>query len=119
MQRAPRPDAEEVITRIVKVLRSEYRPDGIILFGSHAYGTPGTDSDIDLLIIKRTRKPFHERYAEVSALLRDVRRGWAVSPLVVSPQELRERLRAGDQFLEEVVTRGRRLHGAEGIPAAG
>ncbi len=114
-----RQEAEEVISRIVKVIEQRYRPESIILFGSHAYGTPTEESDIDLLIVKRTRKPFHERYAEVSGLIRDVRRGWAVSTFVVSPSELRERLRAGDQFFTEVMSRGRRLYGPEGIPPAG
>jgi len=113
-----RPGIEEVLSRIVEVLERRYRPESIILFGSQAYGTPTGDSDIDLLIVKRTGKPFHERYAEVSALIREVRRGWAVTPLVVSPSELRERLRAGDQFFEEVMSRGRRLYGPEGVPAA-
>ena len=114
-----RQDVEEVISRIVEVLERRYRPESIVLFGSRAYGTPTGESDIDLLIVKRTRKPFHERYAEVSALIREVRRGWAVTPLVINPSELRERLRAGDQFLEEVISRGRRLYGPEGIPSAG
>jgi predicted nucleotidyltransferase len=117
--RGPSPQVEAALSRIVKVLRDEYRPQSIILFGSHAYGAPTRGSDIDLLIIKRTRKPFHERYAEVSGIIRDVRRGWAVSTFVLTPSELRQRLRAGDQFFIDIVSRGRVLHGAEGIPATG
>jgi predicted nucleotidyltransferase len=37
----------ELSNRIAK----EFDPDKIILFGSHAYGTPGEDSDVDLLVI--------------------------------------------------------------------
>jgi predicted nucleotidyltransferase len=109
----------EIINRIVERIRLKYRPDGIILFGSHAYGRPDTDSDIDLLIIKRTRKPFHERYAEVGGMIRDVRRGWAVSPFVISPSELQGRLDAGDQFITEVISRGKWLYGRKGIAPAG
>ena len=29
----------------------EFNPEKIILFGSHAYGTPREDSDVDLLVI--------------------------------------------------------------------
>ena len=32
-------------------IAKEFDPDKIILFGSHAYGTPGEDSDVDLLVI--------------------------------------------------------------------
>jgi predicted nucleotidyltransferase len=115
----PRSEAEEVLSRIVRVLKERYHPESIILFGSHAYGTPTSESDIDLLIVKRTRKPFHERYAEVGGIIRDVRRGWAVSTFVMSPSELRQRLRAGDQFFIDIVSRGRVLYGLKGIPAAG
>ena len=29
----------------------EFKPDRIILFGSHAYGQPGNDSDVDILVV--------------------------------------------------------------------
>lgn len=38
---------EEARRRLVQALR----PERIILFGSHAWGTPGPDSDLDLLVI--------------------------------------------------------------------
>ena len=38
---------EEMTRRLV----AEFQPEQIILFGSHAWGTPGEDSDIDLLVI--------------------------------------------------------------------
>ena len=39
------------IERAREILISEYKPDKIILFGSHARGDPRPDSDIDLLVI--------------------------------------------------------------------
>ena len=38
---------EEARRRLVQALH----PERIILFGSHAWGTPGPDSDLDLLVI--------------------------------------------------------------------
>jgi predicted nucleotidyltransferase len=38
---------EEARKRLVQALH----PERIILFGSHAWGTPGPDSDLDLLVI--------------------------------------------------------------------
>jgi predicted nucleotidyltransferase len=38
---------EEMTRRLV----DEFHPEQIILFGSHAWGTPNDDSDIDLLVI--------------------------------------------------------------------
>lgn len=41
----------ELLDEIVARLVDEFRPEGILLFGSHAWGTPGDDSDLDLLVI--------------------------------------------------------------------
>ncbi|HKR02517.1 MAG TPA: nucleotidyltransferase domain-containing protein [Pyrinomonadaceae bacterium] len=39
----------------------EFQPERIILFGSYAYGTPGADSDVDLLVILPFKgKPAHK-----------------------------------------------------------
>ena len=112
-----RSEVDKVLSRIIRLIKEKYRPESILLFGSHAYGAPSKESDIDLLIVKRTRKPFHERYAEVGGIIRDVRRGCSVSPFVISPSELRERLLIGDPFLLEILNKGRRLYGRKGIPA--
>ena len=41
----------EILSEIVERLVVEFNPERIILFGSHAWGNPGKDSDIDLLVI--------------------------------------------------------------------
>jgi len=38
---------QEFCDRVV----AEFHPDKIVLFGSHAWGTPREDSDVDLLVI--------------------------------------------------------------------
>jgi predicted nucleotidyltransferase len=37
----------------VERLRAEFQPEQIFLFGSHAWGTPHEDSDVDLMVIVR------------------------------------------------------------------
>lgn len=49
-------DAQKEIKRITKQIVKNYNPEKIILFGSFAYGKPKPSSDIDLLIIKKSRK---------------------------------------------------------------
>lgn len=34
-------------------LKAEFQPDEIYLFGSHAWGVPTDDSDVDLMVIVR------------------------------------------------------------------
>lgn len=40
-----------VLDEAVRCLVAELRPEQIILFGSHAWGTPHEDSDLDLFVI--------------------------------------------------------------------
>ena len=40
-----------LLKEITQRLAAEFQPEQIILFGSHAWGTPTEDSDIDLMVI--------------------------------------------------------------------
>ena len=40
-----------LLSEITRRLVAEFHPDRIILFGSQAWGKPGPDSDVDLLVI--------------------------------------------------------------------
>ena len=40
-----------LLKEITERLVDEFQPEEIILFGSHAWGTPDKDSDLDLLVI--------------------------------------------------------------------
>ena len=37
--------------KIIERLSAEFQPEEIYLFGSHAWGTPTDDSDVDLMVI--------------------------------------------------------------------
>ncbi len=47
MQKVPSVLLQEITQRLV----NEFQPEEIILFGSHAWGKPDQDSDLDLLVI--------------------------------------------------------------------
>lgn len=101
---------DEVLERIVTDLKKRYEPEQIILFGSYAYGQPNEESDIDLLIIKETEKPFFQRLAELRRIVSKSRRGYAFEPVVVTPKELKERLKRGDQFFQTIMEKGTVLY---------
>jgi predicted nucleotidyltransferase len=44
-----------VIRRFARAVADRFQPDRIVLFGSYAYGTPNDDSDVDILVVMRTR----------------------------------------------------------------
>lgn len=100
----------KLLERLTKVIVKEYQPEKIILFGSYAYGKPYEDSDIDLLIIKETDKSFFDRLFEIRKIASDARRGYSFEPVVMTPKELQERLEIGDQFFEEILSRGKVLY---------
>ena len=102
--------ARKLILEIVKRIKQEYGPEKIILYGSYAYGKPTEDSDIDLLIIKETDKRRVDRFVEVSRILYQPGRRISISPLVYTPGEVQERLSLGDDFVEEILTRGEVLY---------
>ena len=43
------------IRRFARRIAERFQPDKIILFGSYAYGKPHEESDVDLLVIMRTK----------------------------------------------------------------
>lgn len=101
----------KLVGRIVTRLRDTYHPSAMILFGSYAHGRPTRDSDLDLLIIKATTKPFFHRLFEVRRLLFPLLRDQPFDPIVMTPQELERRLARGDQFLQEILRKGKLVYG--------
>lgn len=100
----------EMLEKVVQRIVEGYAPEKIIMFGSYAYGQPGPDSDLDLLIIKHTDERPIDRRIAVRTLLRPLRLRPAVSPIVVTRAELDERLAMGDPFAEELYTQGQVLY---------
>jgi len=95
------------ITKIVKQIKEKYKPEKIILFGSFAYGEPKPSSDIDLLIIKKSKKKRVERIKEV---LMKVKSELPLEPLVYTPKEIKERLDLGDFFFQDIFKKGKLLY---------
>jgi len=91
---------------------ADYAPQKVILFGSYAYGDPGPDSDIDLFIVKETSERFIDRWVTVHRILTGLHRFLPVETLVLTPQELENRLAVGDQFILEIMEKGTVLYAA-------
>lgn len=103
---------QDVVYGLVKRLVSEYAPQKIILFGPYAFGRPNQDSDIDLFIIKETSEKLPQRMDRVRRLVTGIHRGIPFDPIILTPQEVDQRLKAGDQFIAEIIQRGEVLHAA-------
>ena len=99
----------ELIDTIVKRIADNYQPDKIILFGSYAYGNPTPESDIDLFIVKDENKKRIDRFCEVRKMLRDIK-GISIQPMVFTNRELQARLKLEDDFILEIVSKGKVLY---------
>jgi len=100
---------QELYERLKKVaerLKNDYQAEKVILFGSHAKREATWESDVDLLIIAPTRERFFERMATVRGLIRDLRNGLAIAPVVLTREEVEKRVKMGDQFVQEVLEQG-------------
>ena len=108
-------EIKTVIQRILERLVAEYAPQQVILFGSYAYGIPGPDSDIDLLIIIETSQRFIERCVTVRRILTGTHPSLPLETLALTPDEIARRLAIGDQFIAEILDKGEVLYVAPGV----
>ena len=98
---------QKAIDSIVSQLVANYKPEKIILFGSAARGDMGPDSDVDLCVIKDTKRRFYDRISDVQENLRSDK---AVDVLVYTPSEF-NRLTAESWFVgEEIVKNGKIIY---------
>jgi uncharacterized protein len=79
-----RMQADPRLSRLVGLLK-QYEPERIILFGSRARGEADAYSDYDLVVIKRTTRPFLERLQDMVPYLAEFDRPAEI--LVYTPEE--------------------------------
>jgi uncharacterized protein len=95
-----------VIRRFAREVAERFQPEKIILFGSHAYGRPHADSDVDILVVMPARN-------EIDQAVRIDRKIDPPIPLdliVRTPRTLAWRLQEGDSFLREIMAKGKVLY---------
>ena len=92
------------IRAAARKIARELNPEKIVLFGSYAYGKPNIHSDVDLLIVIKSEERWTKRVIRVSEVLYP--RPFPVDLIVRTPYEVKERLRIGDSFFREIVTKG-------------
>jgi uncharacterized protein len=97
---------EADIQAIADTIVRNFNPDRIVLFGSHARGDAGPDSDVDLLVVL----PFEGSPIPVAAKIRvALPHTIPFDVLARTREQVEERTKVGDPFFCEVVTTGRIL----------
>ncbi|MBI3410820.1 MAG: nucleotidyltransferase domain-containing protein [Planctomycetes bacterium] len=95
-----------VIERYAQAIVEEFHPEKIILFGSHAYGRPHTDSDVDLLVIMPARNQ-HDQAVRIRWRLAAP---FPVDLIVRTPKQMAWRLGEGESFTTEIMSKGKVLY---------
>ena len=95
---------QKEIKKITKQIVKKYKPEKIILFGSFAFGRPKENSDIDLVVIKKTRKRFMKRLFEIC---RCIKSWMGTDILVYTPKEWKEALTEENYFIKEIAQKGK------------
>jgi predicted nucleotidyltransferase len=104
-----RPTAQSRVSRWLRRLPKVLQAHGAqaaYLFGSHARGEAAPDSDIDLIVVAASHRPFVDRFLD----FRDVWLGApaAVDMLIYTPEEF-SRQRRSNRFVRHVLRSARRI----------
>lgn len=104
--RIPRSAIRKYVDQIVE----KFHPHKVILFGSHAYGKPDPDSDVDLLVVM----PAKNELTQSIRIRQATEAGFPMDLFVCTPQNLAKRIAWNDWFLKEVVEKGLVVYDANG-----
>ena len=107
MSKAPGRHARirQLCTRIAR----EFKPEKIILFGSHAYGQPTPESDLDVMVIMQFEG---DPLEQAVTMLNRLNMLLPIDLLVRTPEQIQQRLEMGDHFIRDIIERGKVMYEA-------
>jgi len=97
----------KAIRAVVDQIVARWHPEKVILFGSHAYGTPTPDSDVDLLIIMPVEG---NRWVLTGEIRAGLRAGFPMDLLVRTPAAIAEGPSLADIAVYHALHSGRVLY---------
>ena len=115
---------ENIYIEQLKEKLGELNPYKVILFGSHAYGKPHRDSDIDLLVVTQDEfmpQTFKERqnlYLTVGVHLLEILEQVPVDLLVYTLPMFQQFVDSDSSFSREVLSKGKVLYESENAGVA-
>jgi predicted nucleotidyltransferase len=94
---------QEIVRRIVEASD----PEKIVLFGSRARKAHRPESDLDLLVIKKSTEPRYERAVPIYRALAGVRLGIDKDIIVYTPEEVAQWRNASAHFVTTALREGK------------
>lgn len=95
-------DTENVFEQLKKM-----KPQAIILFGSYAWGKPNEDSDLDILMIKDSKKSFRDRTRDYRFRIKT---HMPVDLIMLTPTEVK-RFTKESQFFKQIFEEDKLIYG--------
>jgi len=83
-------------------IKKKYNPERMIVFGSTARGDTHEGSDVDVILIKDTKKRFTDRIGEVMEMWKGEQ---PIEPLVYTREEFKEKEKNSD-FIRTAIKEG-------------
>jgi uncharacterized protein len=100
---------ERLIVDVTSRLVQEFNPETIFLFGSHLWGAPSEDSDLDLLVIvSNSEISSRKRSTLAYRCLRDVQ--YPLDILVKTREEIEKFSQVPQSLEHQILHRGKRLY---------
>jgi DNA polymerase sigma len=99
-----------MLDKAVDRLKAEFQPEEIYLFGSHAWGIPTDDSDVDLMVIVRdSSEKSIRRMQRAHHCLTGL--GFSKDVLVPTRAQVDRYKHLHASLFHQVLTKGRKLYG--------
>ena len=97
-----------LLEQVTRTIVERFHPKRIVLFGSHARGDTGLDSDLDVFIEMQTSRRPPERAIEVSAAFG--LRPWPLDVVVYTPEEVQRLQGVSGTLLSVIEKEGKVLY---------
>jgi len=95
------------VNQVIECLK-RYNPEKVIIFGSYVRGEMDECSDLDFVVIKKTKRRFIERLIEVAKLIpNDLGK---VDVFVYTPEEFKKMREGKNPFIGQVLKEGKLLY---------
>jgi predicted nucleotidyltransferase len=91
-------------------------PEKVILFGSYAYGTPNSESDIDLYVVTKddflpkNYEESNEVYMRISRKIRDIKEEFPIDLIVHTRKMYEKFIQRNSSFSREILGKGIALY---------
>ena len=97
------------IKKFSRQIGEQFGAEQVILFGSHARGRATADADVDLLVIGSFKGRSADKSVEIRMKLRPK---FPVDIIVKTTEKVRQRIKMGDCFMQEILEKGKVLYEA-------